>query len=385
MENLKLQIKKNLHILVIILLAYIGIKLIDNYSIIADVYKFVMGILSPFILGAVLAYALNPLMVYIEKKLNVSRGISVLLTCIIVILVLTLSIVYLVPGITGNIKNLINSTPDMVSSANGWIRDNVNSKFVLELTKKFDLAKTLGVWSTTLFNALLSSLVSVTTSIIKWVFAFIIAIYYLIYKEPFVKSLKKGIFIIFKNKYGVKILELLHCTDDMLGTYLGVRALESLIVAIACFIGLIFIKSQYIILISVFFGITNMIPIFGPFLGIVFGTILNLFHSPITALVVFIWLFILQQIDGNWLGPKMSGDSVGINPVTCILSLSVGGAVYGMVGMLIAVPIAGVMKIYYERFMKRYDDKHPEIADMVDNTKIDISHLKFEKKKPSQK
>ncbi|HCQ88590.1 MAG TPA: hypothetical protein DIU45_01030, partial [Clostridium sp.] len=98
-----------------------------------------------------------------------------------------------------------------------------------------------------------------------------------------------------------------------------------------------------------------------------------------------IWLFILQQIDGNWLGPKMSGDSVGINPVTCILSLSVGGAVYGMVGMLIAVPIAGVMKIYYERFMKRYDDRHPEIAHMVDNTKIDISHLKFEKKKTSQK
>ena len=381
MENLKLQIKKNLHILVIILLAYIGIKLIDNYSIVADAYKFVMGILSPFILGAVIAYALNPLMVYIEKKLKVSRGISVLLTCIIVILVFTLSIVYLVPGITGNIKNLINSIPDMVASANGWIRENVNSKFILELTKKFDLAKTLGVWSTTLFNALLSSLVSVTASIIKWGFALIIAVYYLIYKEIFVKSLKKGIFIIFKNKYGVKILELLHCTDDMMGTYLGVRALESLIVAIACFIGLIFIKSQYIILISVFFGITNMIPIFGPFLGIVFGTILNIFHSPITALVVFIWLFILQQIDGNWLGPKMSGDSVGINPVTCILSLSVGGAVYGMVGMLIAVPIAGVMKIYYERFMKRYDDRHPEIAHMVDNAKIDISHLKPEKKK----
>lgn len=381
MENLKLQVKKNLHILVIILLAYIGIKLIDNYSIVSDAYRFVMGILSPFILGAVIAYALNPLMVYIEKKLKVSRGISVLLTCIIVILVFTLSIVYLVPGITGNIKNLINSIPDMVSSANGWIRDNVNSEFVLELTKKFDLAKTLGAWSTTLFNALLSSLVSVTASVIKWTFAFIIAVYYLIYKEIFVKSLKKGIFIIFKNKYGVKILELLRCTNDMLGTYLGVRALESLIVAIACFIGLIFIKSQYIILISVFFGITNMIPIFGPFLGIVFGTILNIFHSPITALVVFIWLFILQQIDGNWLGPKMSGDSVGINPVTCILSLSVGGAVYGMVGMLIAVPIAGVMKIYYERFMKRYDDRHPEIAHMVDNTKIDISHLKPEKKK----
>ncbi len=385
MENLKLQIKKNLHILVIILLAYIGIKLIDNYSIVSDAYRFVMGILSPFILGAVIAYALNPLMVYIEKKLKVSRGISVLLTCIIVILVFTLSIVYLVPGITENIKNLINSIPYMVSSANGWIGDNVNSEFVLELTKKFDLAKTLGAWSTTLFNALLSSLVSVTASIIKWGFALIIAVYYLIYKEIFVKSLKKGIFIIFKNKYGVKILELLHCTNDMLGTYLGVRALESLIVAIACFIGLIFIKSQYIILISVFFGVTNMIPIFGPFLGIVFGTILNIFHSPITALVVFIWLFVLQQIDGNWLGPKMSGDSVGINPVTCILSLSVGGAVYGMVGMLIAVPIAGVMKIYYERFMKRYDDRHPEIAHMVDNAKIDISHLKFEKKKTFQK
>ncbi len=383
MENLKLQIKKNLHILVIILLAYIGIKLIDNYSIVSDAYRFVMGILSPFILGAVIAYALNPLMVYIEKKLKVSRGISVLLTCIIVILVFTLSIVYLVPGITENIKNLINSIPYMVSSANGWIGDNVNSEFVLELTKKFDLAKTLGAWSTTLFNALLSSLVSVTASIIKWGFALIIAVYYLIYKEIFVKSLKKGIFIIFKNKYGVKILELLHCTNDMLGTYLGVRALESLIVAIACFIGLIFIKSQYIILISVFFGVTNMIPIFGPFLGIVFGTMLNIFHSPITALVVFIWLFVLQQIDGNWLGPKMSGDSVGINPVTCILSLSVGGAVYGMVGMLIAVPIAGVMKIYYERFMKRYDDRHPEIAHMVDNTKIDISHLKPEKKKTS--
>ena len=98
-----------------------------------------------------------------------------------------------------------------------------------------------------------------------------------------------------------------------------------------------------------------------------------------------IWLFILQQIDGNWLGPKMSSDSVGINPVTCVLSLSIGGAVYGMMGMLIAVPIAGVIKIYYERFMKRYDDKHPEITYMVDNTKIDISHLKSEKKKTSKR
>ena len=96
-----------------------------------------MGILSPFILGAVIAYALNPLMMYIERKLKVSRGISVLLTCVIVILIFTLSIVYLVPGITGNIKNLINSTPDMVASANDWIRNNINSKFVLELTKKF--------------------------------------------------------------------------------------------------------------------------------------------------------------------------------------------------------------------------------------------------------
>lgn len=385
MDDLKYKIKKHLYIVIIILIGYIGIKLIDNYSIFFNIYEKAMKILTPFIIGAIIAYLLNPLVKLLEKKCKLSRGLSILVTFIIVILIFTLSIVYIVPGVTSNIKGLINTIPDMMNVAQDWIRTHFNSALALKLTQKFDIVQAFGHWSSTLFNTVLNSILSVTASILNLVFASIIAAYYLFYKEIFIKGTRKWLFMIFKEKWAKRILEFSHSVNYMLGTYLWVRTIESTIIAIACAIGLIFIKSEYIILISVFFGITNMIPYFGPLLGILFGALLNLFFDPIKAVIVLIWLFILQQIDGNWLGPKMSASSVGVNPVTCLLALAIGGSLYGIVGMVICIPIAGAIKIYYERFCAKYNLAHPETVDLINNYKVDISHLKTDNKSSNNK
>ncbi|GAA0125840.1 AI-2E family transporter [Clostridium sp. CTA-19] len=378
-KDLKEKFNANLYILLIILCAYIGVKIIDNYYILFNLYDLLLGILWPFILAAIIAYVLNPIMKVFENKLNLSRGISLLSTLILVTLVLVLCAIYLVPGIVSNITTLINSIPEMVRISEKWFNNAINSELTMEIANKINILENLGNWSTTFFNTALASLVTVTLSIVNWVFALIIAVYYLFYKETFVKSSRKWLFIIFRERLGKKLLEFFHAVNYMLGTYLWVRAVESTIVGIACFIGLIFIKSQYIVLISVVFGITNMVPYFGPFVGIVFGVVLNIFFNPMTALIVLIWLFVLQQIDGNWLGPKMSSNSIGINPVACLLALSVGGKLYGMIGMLIAIPIAGALKIYYERYLNKYTSKNPKLVDAIDNYKVDISHIKVKK------
>ncbi|MGL4730688.1 MAG: AI-2E family transporter [Clostridium sp.] len=378
-DNLKEKLKSNIYILVLILFSYIGIKLIDNYSIFLDLYNLILGIIWPFILAAIIAYVFNPIMKIFENKFNLSRGISLLLTFVVVFLVLGLCALYLIPEIAANITTLINAIPEMVKVTEQWFSTHVNSQIAMEIANKVNVLENLGDFSTAFFNTALTSLVTVTLSIVNWVFAFIIAAYYLFYKEVFTKALRKCVFMIFKENLGKKILEFGHSVNYMLGTYLWVRAVESTIVGIACFIGLVFIKSEYIVLISVFFGVTNMIPYFGPFLGIIFGTVLNLFFNPMTALIVLVWLFFLQQIDGNWLGPRLSGHSVGINPVACLFALSIGGKLYGMIGMLIAIPIAGALKIYFERYLNNYSKKNPHLIDVIDNYKVDLSHLKNKK------
>ncbi|WP_051540152.1 AI-2E family transporter [Clostridium ihumii] len=377
LDKLKEKIKSNFYIILIILLAYIGIKLIDNANLLATLYNFTLNLLWPFLLAFIIAYILNPLMRFLETKCNLSRGISLLITFIVVSLIVAFCIVYVLPEVISNIKALVNSIPDMVTIADNWLQNNLSIDLANKLAKKLNLIQNIGEWSTKLFNTALSSLVTFTLSVFNWIFALIIAAYYLYYKEMLLKSSRKFIFFVFRENLGKKFLTFIHSVHYMLSTYLWVRAVESTIVAIACFIGLIFIHSKYIVLISIVFGVTNMIPYFGPFIGIVFGTILNLFISPMKAFIILIYLFILQQIDGNWLGPKMSSNSVGINPIACLFAITVGGKLYGMFGMLLAVPIAGVIKIYYDKFFKKYNNNHPEIMELIDNYEVDITELKL--------
>ncbi|MEG2353867.1 MAG: AI-2E family transporter [Clostridium sp.] len=362
LNTIKENVKKNIHIIILVLIGFIGMKLITNLDLIFSILKSAQEILWPVILGAIIAYTLNPLLMLIEKKTKLKRGLSLLLSYTIIILLILISIIYLLPSILTSLKQLTSSIPDFVSSANAMVDKYIGNDIFKSFINSSEILKTLSYGVTSLFNTFLISLVSITSSFINWILALVVSIYFLLDKEKFISGAKKSILVIFKEKIGLEILNLLNHFHNLIGAYIGARALISVLICIPATIGLLLLKSEFLILIIVMFGLTNMIPYLGPALGMIIGFTLNVFYNTSTAIWVVILFVVIQQIDANILDPKLSGTKVGINPVTCITALAIGGAIYGILGMLLAIPVAGVIKIYYMRFLNNYEKKHPYVS-----------------------
>ncbi len=146
--------------------------------------------------------------------------------------------------------------------------------------------------------------------------------------------------------------------DEIFSKYIIGKMIDSLIVGIICFMGLWFLKAPYALLMAIIVGVTNMIPYFGPFIGAVPAVIITLFTSPITALWVTLFIIVLQQLDGYIIGPFILGDSVGLSPFWIILAILIGGGLFGILGMLICVPVMAVVRNMFSRYInRRLDEK----------------------------
>ncbi len=179
----------------------------------------------------------------------------------------------------------------------------------------------------------------ILASIWNIVLGLIVSIYLLIDKEKFFAIGKKIVFAFFTEKKANRILELTHRSNSIFGNFLSGKILDSLIIGILTFIVLTITKMPYSLLISFIIGITNIIPFFGPFIGAIPSAIIILFVSPVKALWFVLIIFIIQQIDGNIIGPKILGDSLGISAFWILFSLLVGGKLFGLIGLIVGVPL----------------------------------------------
>lgn len=356
-KHMDIIIMSSIALFIVIVISSITIKLIDNYSVwfkgIGDLY----AIVAPFIYALIIAYILNPIMKLFEKKFHLKRNISVLCTYVLIIGVLSILGIYLMPKIVNNIVDFIRNIPYFADEAQKWVnnilsnakvQDVINSSF-----QTFDpniVINKVSEISVNVLNSLLTNMVSITGSVIKWVFGFLISIYILFDKEKFVYGAKKVTLRVVKPKYGKLIIGLVRNLNRMVGTYIGIKAVDSSIIALIAFVGLTILKAPYAILIALVVGVTNMIPYFGPFIGMVVGFLINVFFSPMKAIMCVVFLFLLQQFDAWYLDPKLIGNKVGLSPFAVIFAVTVGGGVYGTVGMVLAVPIMAVIKIYMDKY-----------------------------------
>jgi predicted PurR-regulated permease PerM len=142
--------------------------------------------------------------------------------------------------------------------------------------------------------------------------------------------------------------------------------IDSLIIGLICFAGMWALKAPYALLMSIIIGVTNMIPYFGPFIGAVPAIIITLFSSPVTAIWVAVFILILQQLDGYIIGPFILGDSVGLSPFWIILAILIGGGLFGVLGMLICVPVMAIVRNQFSRYInKRLDEKNLSLNDLA--------------------
>ena len=373
-------------ILVIVLIALVGYKLIDNYQMFLNLISTTISVISPFIYAMVFAYCINPIMNLFERKLKMKRGLSILSTYLLIGGAIVIGALYIVPSIVDSIISITSEIPKYMETVQGWINEALKNQNLYDLINSTGLLDNISVISGKMSSIIIgildgsvSSIVSITTNVVKIGFGFLISIYILLDKERFITEVKTLTYMILKEEKGTKLIGLVRTYHEMIGKYIGTKAIDSAIIGVLAFFGLMIIGAPYTPLLAIIVGVTNMIPYFGPFVGEVVGAAVGLFVSPAMAITIFVFLLALQQFDAWYLDPKLIGDKVGVKPFYIILAVTIGGGFFGPIGMLLASPTMATINIYYERkvnlfkarnknLMKRFDTRE---EDFFNEDKID--------------
>lgn len=353
------------------ILFYLGIS---QVSIFTDKVDSVIIILQPFIIGFSIAYIINFLLDFYEnkvfkikqiKKLNLksTRGIGIIFSYLTMFLIIGMMFKFLLPEVLDSIVGLVNDIPTYINKTTELMYDIIGDLNIGEEYSKTIIDNINNIINYTikfisnLIPALGLMVANFASGIWNVVIGIIVSIYLLIDKEKLCALSKKITYGLFNKKHADKIVELVERSNYTFGRFLIGKIIDSLIIGVLTFVILAIFKMPYTILVSVIVGITNIIPFFGPFIGAVPSFIIILFVSPSKALWFLLIIFIIQQLDGNVIGPKILGDSIGISAFWILFSILVAGKMLGILGMIIGVPlfaiIYSIVKEYIEDRLKK--------------------------------
>ncbi len=357
------------------LLLIIAYYSINHFPSIKYGWDKVNGILFPFYLGIVISYLLSPIYNWIVKKsypffkkklkkpitaLTVSRFVATVLTLIFLLAAMTGIVSMIIPGLYESITTLVPRMPDYFNSAFNWVSENLkdNPELANFLSVNMDNAqekmlswlqdKILPASETLVSNISLGVITTVTT-LLNILVSIIICVYLLNSKEMFAAQSKKLILAILGREKAEKVFELGHITNNCFGGFINGKLIDSIIIGLLCFILMTIFQMPQTMLISVIVGVTNIIPFFGPFIGAVPSALLLLIISPIDSLKFIVLVFLLQQFDGNILGPKILGKSTKLASFWVMFAIIVGGGLFGILGMILGVPMFAVIYTYLSR------------------------------------
>lgn len=327
-------------------------------------------IAMPIIDGLVLAYLFTPILNAIEnkimrplyKKANIDitpkvrkrmRACSILATLVVVLLVLYELFALILPEVVRSIQSIIFQFPIYVNNLSNWalllLKDNPELEATVDALINQYSAKMLEYVNTNLLPHINEVLKTVSLSVIGvfkalWnlIIGFIISVYLLGSKEKFAGQAKKIVYALFDREAGNEIVSNFRFVHSTFIGFIGGKIVDSIIIGIICFVCTSVIGTPYSILVSVIIGVTNVIPFFGPWIGGIPSALLVLMVDPKQALYFGILIIFIQQFDGNILGPKILGDSTGLSGFWVIFSITIFGGLFGVLGMIVGVPIFAV-------------------------------------------
>ena len=323
-----------------------------------------LAVLMPFIIGALIAYILNPAVARFYKlfrdKCKIKSDALCKILAIITAYVLVIGIIVIVlfgviPQIITSLTDLVNFIPTAAQQLYHFF-DTLEERFpsldteVLRNTINNAIPNFINYAKDFAAN-MIPALYSISMSILKWVLnlfiAIMVSIYMLADKRPLVKYIQL-------------ILEVSAEANRLFSSFIVGKAIDSTIIGVLCFVLMLILRLPYAVLISVIVGITNMIPYFGPFIGAIPSAIILLFISPLKAVIFVVMVFVLQQFDGLILGPKILGDSTGLKPLWIIFAITVGGSIAGVLGMFLGVPAVAFIRYLIQRLINHQLQKRDE-------------------------
>ena len=323
------------------------------------------GILMPFIYGAVIAYLLKPvcnsienfLRRFIPEKMNgLINALSVALTILFGLLLVYALVMMIVPQLITSVTTLYYTAQANITKFMNWANHlefiEKNEQITELLNSAYAALNTnLDTW---IKNTLLPSMqnivsgaaigvLNVVTVAKNLIIGIIVAVYMLASRKRFVQQGKLVLHSIVRPRWAQLITEEVKYADKMFGGFINGKIMDSAIIGVLCYIGCLIFKFPSALLVSVIIGVTNVIPFFGPFIGAIPATLLILIQSPIKALWFVLFVLVLQQLDGNIIGPKILGNTTGLSSFWVLFAILLFGGLWGFVGMIVGVPLFAVI------------------------------------------
>ena len=330
--------------------------------------KNLVSILTPFVYGFAIAYLLHPLARLLEtwflrflgkdspKLRSRIRLLSVLLSLALLFFALIALLLLMLPQIIASLNSIASRLPRVIDEYQAWlsgfVSDDTSEEVVGYANQVLDTVsrKLLEYLQTSLLPSLQTTVNRVTSSFMgildvvkNFGLGCIISVYFLGSWEKFGMQAKLLVYSLFPRRAADWIRSEAHFTDRMFSGFIIGKIVDSLIVGVICFIGCNLFRFPYSMLVSVIVGVTNVIPFFGPYLGAIPSTLLILTESPLKATAFFAFVMVLQQVDGNVIGPRILGDRLGISSFWILFSILFFGAVWGLPGMLVGAPVFAVL------------------------------------------
>ena len=328
----------------------------------------------PVFMALVIAYVLSPLVRFFQirvfakvKSPTANRNLSVGVVCAIIILGCVLILVVLVPQLVTSVMNLIQNLPEYTASLKGAMTDLQEwaARFQIDISEMVvsagDLLENLTGMVSANAERIISTSFHVGRSVAAFVIAFILAIYFLCDNFPFQSNSFRLLRTLVSPNVFSRTMQFLSQCNDIMMRYISSELLDALIIGGANAVFMLVMKMPYIALISLTVGLTNLAPTFGPIVGGAAGAVILVLVNPWDALGFLIFTVVIQTIDGYFIKPKLFGDMLGISSVWILASIIVGGRVLGVLGVLVAIPLAAIIALLYRDyllpFMENYREK----------------------------
>lgn len=362
----------SVYVICIIAIAALIIKSIIDWKVTVNVIRRLLIIMAPFLIGIFIAFLLNPMVVWFQTILftqiiklkfpRLKKALSITLTYVCVIGLIAVLMVYIIPQISISLielTNLMNTAyNNVLNFMNNFETEHPDWNMI-----DFDA---LNQMINNALPQLISQITNITTNLIpflyttsiklvKWVLNIIIAVivsaYILIDKENLIYNLKRFVYAILPSKGSAPVIQVMRESIHIFNSFIFGKTVDSLIIGLICYIAMITLQLKYAILISAIVGVTNMIPYFGPFIGGAIGAVILLIASPIKSIIFVVLILVLQQFDGLYLGPKILGESTGLKPLWVIFGITVGGSLFGIIGMFLGVPAVAVLSYIFNMYV----------------------------------
>lgn len=383
-EKSSWDVRRYLIIALIIFATFCGCILfffmIYRYNGFTDFWKKLVGILQPIIIGLVLAYLLNPIMKFCERNLmkilqprmksqrklkRTCRGVGIIgalafLACIFVLLMAAI-----VPSVMRSIQEMAVTLPDEVNNLINWVTEftkgdtevaDMARQIIEKITSAFQkfLEEDILSQAQTYISSITSGVIYGVKFLINILVGIIVSVYVLASKETFAGQAKKIIYGIFKPVRANVIVETVRKSNEIFGGFISGKLLDSAIIGVIAYVVLAIMNMPDTMLIAVIIGVTNIIPFFGPFIGAIPSFFIIVLQEPVQGLSFLIFVVILQQVDGNIIGPKILGDSTGLSSFWVVFAILVFGGLWGFPGMLLGVPVMAVIYYIVERSVEYF-------------------------------